>query len=75
MKPITLAVVATSLLVLGACAEQVTKQSIERNAVIASLNLTPDEQNIWNTLTPAQQDRAILFIQNGGTLIASLGDK
>ncbi len=75
MKPITFAVIATSILVLGACSEQITRQSIERNAVIASLNLTPDEQNIWKTLTREQQDRAILFIQNGGTLIASLGDK
>ena len=58
---------------LSACAT--SSESIHRNAQVAALNLTPDEARIWETLTPAQQDRAILFIKNGGTLIASLGDK
>ncbi len=75
MKFITLTTLATSAVILAACATPPTQASIERNALIASLNLTPDEQNIWATLTPAQRDRAIEFIRNGGTLIASLGDK
>ncbi|HIP23859.1 MAG TPA: hypothetical protein EYG79_09755 [Rhodobacteraceae bacterium] len=37
------------------------------------LNLTADERRIWATLDDEQKARAILFIQNGGTLIASLG--
>ena len=66
-----LAVVAIAT--LSACAT--SSDAIHRNAQFAALNLTPDEQNIWKTLTPEQQDRAVLFIQNGGTLVASLGDK
>ncbi len=63
-----------SIAALTACTG-LSEDSIHRNAQIAALNLTPDEERIWNTLTPEQQDRAILFIQNGGTLIASLGDR
>ena len=37
------------------------------------LELTPDEQNIWATLTDAQRQRAILFVTNGATLVSSLG--
>lgn len=39
------------------------------------LELTPDEQNIWITLTDEQRERAVLFITNGSTLISSLGDE
>lgn len=74
MKTITITALVAATLALAAC-DTVSKESIDRNAVISSLNLTPDEQNIWNTLTEAQRTRAIAFIQNGGTLIASLGDK
>jgi len=74
MKLLALTAILASALFLSACG-QVSVDSIDRNARIASLDLNLDEQNIWKTLTPAQQDRAVLFIHNGGTLIASLGDK
>ena len=74
MKTLTLLTATTALFLVAAC-EQVSKESIEQNALVYSLNLTLDEQNIWKTLTPAQQARAASFIENGGTLIASLGDK
>ncbi len=59
---------------LSACSG-FSEDSIHRNAQMAALNLTPDEVEIWNDLTPAQQDRSVLFIKNGGTLVESLGDK
>ena len=74
MKSITLITIGAALLLTAAC-ERITEESIENNAVVYSLNLTPDEMNIWETLSQEQRDRAALFIQNGGTLIASLGDK
>lgn len=74
MKSMTLITIGAALFLTAAC-ERITEESIQDNALVYSLNLTPDEMNIWETLTPAQQDRAALFIQNGGTLIASLGDK
>jgi len=70
IKPVA---IVSALVILSACTQPVSEQSINRNAFIVSLNLTPDEQNIWKGLTPAQQDRAVTFIQNGGTLIGSLG--
>ena len=42
---------------------------------VSELNLTADERRIWATLDAEQKARAILFIQNGGTLIASLGSQ
>ncbi len=39
------------------------------------LSLTADEQRIWATLDDEQKARAILFIQNGSTLISSLGSQ
>ncbi|MCK4862305.1 MAG: hypothetical protein KAS85_10375 [Rhodobacteraceae bacterium] len=74
MKSITLITIGAALFLTAAC-ERITEESIENNAVVYSLNLTPDEMNIWETLSQEQRDRAALFIQNGGTLIASLGDK
>jgi len=74
MKSITLVAIGAALFLTAAC-ERVTEESIESNAMVYSLNLTPDEMNIWETLSQDQRDRAALFIQNGGTLIASLGDK
>lgn len=74
MKHILTATFITSFVLLGACSS-LNEDTINRNGVISGLKLTPDERNIWDTLTAAQQDRAIAFIQNGGTLIASLGDK
>ncbi len=74
MKSITLITIGAALFLTAAC-ERITEESIENNAVVYSLNLTPDEMNIWETLSQVQRDRAALFIQNGGTLIASLGDK
>jgi len=44
------------------------------NATAArGLNLTADERRIWATLDEEQKARAILFIQNGGSLVSSLG--
>jgi len=74
MKTITLITIGAALFLTIAC-DRVTEESIQDNALVYSLNLTHDEMNIWETLTPEQRDRAALFIQNGGTLIASLGDK
>ena len=74
MKSLTLITIGAALFLTTAC-ERVTEETIQYNALVYSLNLTHDEMNIWETLTPAQRDRAALFIQNGGTLIASLGDK
>ena len=74
MKSITLVAVGAALLLTAAC-DRVTEESIESNAVVYSLNLSHDEMNIWENLTQEQRDRAVLFIQNGGTLISSLGDK
>jgi len=39
------------------------------------LQLTPDEELIWEGLTDTQRKRAILFINNGSTLVASLGSR
>ena len=58
-------------LALAACAET---ESVTRLAP-EYLQLSPDEQNIWEDLNPAQRDRAVLFITNGSTLISSLGAK
>ena len=74
MKSITLITIGAALFLTAAC-DRINEESIEANALVYSLNLTPDEMNIWETLSQEQRDRAALFIQNGGTLIASLGDK
>jgi hypothetical protein len=74
MKSITLITIGAALFLTAAC-ERITEESIQDNALVYSLNLSLDEMNIWETLTQEQRDRAALFIQNGGTLIASLGDK
>lgn len=75
MKLTTLTLIVATLS-LGACDRLAeTEAQIARNAMVSSLNLSLDEQNIWDTLTLAQQNRAIAFIQNGGSLIASLGDE
>ena len=58
-------------LALAACAET---ESVTRLAP-EYLQLSPDEQNIWEDLNAAQRDRAILFITNGSTLISSLGSQ
>ena len=58
-------------LALAACAET---ESVTRLAP-EYLQLSPDEQNIWEDLSPAQRDRAVLFITNGATLVSSLGAK
>ena len=65
-------------LTLGACTiNGVTLDPSRSTQAIAPdyLELTPDEQNIWATLTDAQRNRAIQFITNGATLVSSLGDK
>ena len=74
MKTLTLLTATAALFLVAAC-EQVSEESIEQNALVYSLNLSLDELIIWETLTPTQQARAASFIENGGTLIASLGDK
>lgn len=37
------------------------------------LNLTPDEVLIWRDLSDAQRSHALIYIENGGTLVSSLG--
>jgi len=66
-----LTVLMVGALALAACAET---ESVTRLAP-EYLQLSPDEQNIWADLNPAQRDRAILFITNGATLISSLGSQ
>jgi len=66
-----IALLLVGALALAACAET---DSVTRLAP-EYLQLSPDEQNIWEDLSPAQRDRAILFITNGATLISSLGSQ
>ena len=66
-----LAILLVGMLALGACA---ATDSVTRLAP-DYLQLSPDEQNIWDDLNAAQRDRAILFITNGATLISSLGSQ
>ena len=66
-----IAVLFVGVLALGACAETDAVTSLAPEY----LQLSPDEQNIWEDLNPAQRDRAVLFISNGSTLISSLGAK
>lgn len=73
MKTYTVMTISAALFALTAC-DRVTEETIEDNAMAYSLGLSLDEMNIWETLTQEQRDRAALFIQNGGTLISSLGD-
>jgi hypothetical protein len=75
MTKITLVIAA---LALGGCTiNGVTLDPNRSTASIAPdyLQLTPDEALIWEGLTDAQRQRAILFINNGSTLIASLGSQ
>lgn len=73
MKIITSISLVAALTLLAAC-DTINKETINQNALVYSLNLTPDEMNIWESLTQEQRERAAQFIQNGGTLISSLGD-
>ncbi|MEE9454503.1 MAG: hypothetical protein V3V13_09005 [Paracoccaceae bacterium] len=73
MKLITITAITASLFALAAC-ERVTEQSIHQNAQAASYNMTVDERNLYKSLDDTQRARAILFLQNGGTVAASLGD-
>lgn len=66
-----IAMLISGALMLAACAETDAVTSLAPDY----LQLTPDEQNIWEDLTPAQRDRAILFITNGATLVSSLGSQ
>ena len=66
-----IALLLASALALGACAVTDSVTSLAPDY----LQLTPDEQNIWVTLDPAQRKRAILFISNGATLVSSLGSQ
>ncbi len=75
MKPIAMVLTA---LVLGACT--VSGVTLDPNRSTASiapdyLQLTPDEENIWAGMTDIQRERAILFINNGATLMSSLGSQ
>lgn len=64
-----LTVLLVGALALGACAQSEAITSLAPEY----LQLSPDEQNIWADLSPAQRDRAVLFVTNGATLISSLG--
>ncbi len=66
------------VLTLGACTiNGVTLDPNRSTSAIAPdyLMLTADEQIIWAGLTDEERNRAIPFIQNGGTLVASLGSQ
>ena len=67
-----------AMLALGACT--INGVTLDPNSATPSvapdyLQLSADEALIWKSLTDAQRKRAILFINNGSTLIASLGDQ
>ena len=53
MKNLTLITIGAALFLTAAC-DRITEESIETNAEVYSLNLTPDEMNIWETLTQEQ---------------------
>ncbi len=73
MNKLTLALAALAL--SGCTINGITLDPNRSTPAIAPdyLQLTPDEELIWQGLTDAQHQRAILFINNGSTLIASLG--
>jgi len=71
-------VLIAGALALSACSiNGVTLDPSRSTSAIAPdyLMLTPDEENIWATLTDAQRERAITFITNGATLVSSLGSQ
>ena len=74
MKTISLVMLATSAFFLAACEDQYAadNQNID---VPFGIEFDQDERRIWSNLNDEQRARAITFIANGGTLIASLGDK
>ncbi len=72
MKSLIIALAATSTLFLSACVETQSNGPTYNIAIPFGLDFTPDEVNIWNGLNDTQRLRAIEFIKNGGTLIASL---
>ena len=73
MKLITITTITASIFLLTAC-ERVTEESIHQNAQAASYNMSVDELNLYKSLNAEQKARAIVFLQNGGTVAASLGD-
>ncbi len=74
MGKLTLAVLLAAT-VSGCTINGVTWDPSRSTPAIApeNLNLTPDEQLIWRDLTDAQRKHAIIYIENGGTLVSSLG--
>ncbi len=71
MRLITITTITASLFLLTAC-ERVTEKSIHQNAIAASYNMTVDDSNLYKTLNAEQKARAIMFLQNGSTVAASL---
>jgi len=69
-------VLTLAVLALGACT--INGVTLDPNSATPSaapdyLQLNADETLLWSRMTDAQRKRAILFINNGSTLIASLG--
>ena len=55
---------------------QATKQQERtgRSEVAPAVFLDAADKALWDTLTPAQRERALTFLANGGTIQSSLGE-
>ena len=69
MKKITLLFVAASI--LAGCLETTSTGSV--GFLPNGTALSPDDQIIWAGLTDEQKLAAIPYLENGGTLVSSLG--
>ncbi|MBL4806057.1 MAG: hypothetical protein JKY31_02065 [Rhodobacteraceae bacterium] len=58
-------------LALAGCLE--TTSTGQRGYLPDGTHLSPDDQIIWAGLTEAQRAAALPYLQNGGTLVSSLG--
>lgn len=78
--PFRIALLAATLLAAACAPMPEAPAPAEESAPAAEptneygLVLSPDDQRIWDTLTPEQQARAAQYIKNGGTLVASLSE-
>ena len=69
MKKITVILLAVTL--ISGCLETTTTGSV--GFLPAGMSLSPDDQIIWAGLTDEQKLAAIPYLENGGTLVSSLG--
>lgn len=69
MKNLIVAALATAF--LSGCLETTTTGSV--GFLPDGSQLSPDDQIIWAGMTDAQKLAAIPYIENGGTIVSSLG--